>query len=85
MSKKGSKSALFIGKNKEPNFKSGPDLISKEKLIQLELAFNRWKAKPWSINREKALGKLSQEIKKAKHHLIGISKFSTLKRFGNKN
>jgi hypothetical protein len=85
MSSRGSKSAIFIEKNRDPNFKKGSDLVSKEKLIQLETAFNRWKKKPWSVNREKALGKLSQDIKKAKHHLTGISKYSTLNRFGQKN
>lgn len=82
MSQRSSKSAIFIGKNKEQNFKRGDLVANTTDIKQLENLFKRWKSKPWSPSREKVLGKLAMQIYKAKRHLTGINNYSGLKVFG---
>jgi len=81
MSGRGSRSAKFINRVKDVQFKKGPDLISSTDLIQLEQLFKKFKSKPWSAKREHTLGILSQKIRKGKEHLNGVSKYSTLYKF----
>lgn len=82
MSARGSKSAVFINTSRDPRFKKGFSTASPTEVMQMEALFKRWKSKPWSEQREKVLGKLSTQIYRAKNHLNGISKFSSLPRLG---
>lgn len=72
MSKRGSRSAVFIGKNKDPHFKKVKLIANFTDVKIMESLFNRLKTKPWSPSREKALGKLSSQIDRAKKYLNGV-------------